>query len=201
MHFIFITFILYIVYNRKNHVHNGFWHIKVHKTNTALLLKISRPQGQEPENVEVEEFGYSAERRYSNIMSGELSDDEKDKFHLFKKFKLMLYDVRNLYIFKNDCFYRCLTVCRWPKVCKIVVSHRADNKIDSDHFNDFAVNTASVLEDFYVPLNDAFSLKNIKIYLSKSLWFSQSIRITETIAVFNVLCIESIIEIVTDCLT
>lgn len=93
---------------------------KVHKTNTALLLKISRPHGQEPENVEVEEFGYSAERRYSNIMSGELSDDEKDKFHLFKKFKLMLYDVRNLYILNNDCFYRCLTVCRCLKFVRLL---------------------------------------------------------------------------------
>lgn len=111
-------------------VQNSFYiYIKVHKTNTALLLKITKPHDHQPENVEVEEFGYSAERRYSNIMGGESSDDEKDKYFLFKKFKLMLYEVGNFLFFECAHFNRYLIVFQEHKFCKIVFMNSAPSTV------------------------------------------------------------------------
>lgn len=76
--------------------------IKVHKTNSAILLKITQGKMTEQETVEVVALGYSAERIYGEIMSTQPAageKDERDMHHLFKNFKLMLYQLKDVSFF------------------------------------------------------------------------------------------------------
>lgn len=88
-------------------------YLQLHKTNTAILLKIEpAPKCNESprtDDVSVVEFGYSAERRYSNLCSQKAKD--LDSYYLFKKFKLQLYRLKDVTIYHVKA-YRAESMCR-----------------------------------------------------------------------------------------
>ncbi|WAR02232.1 HS12B-like protein [Mya arenaria] len=72
----------------------------LHKTNTALLLKRTTESTEETsaenpaeKKTEIVAFGYSAERRWANICGDPDLKKDRDSYHLYKKFKLQLYQL------------------------------------------------------------------------------------------------------------